>query len=57
MDFIYVFTQKDRDVLLAMGYQLLKENDSGTVFVFLQREEMTFELNEIPHVCTNVLTF
>lgn len=57
MDFIYVFTQKDRDAMLALGYRMLKENGDGTVFVFLPKENMTFEREDIPHVCANVLTF
>ena len=32
--FIYVFTTKDRDKLVAHGYALLKNDETNSVFVF-----------------------
>lgn len=55
--FIYVIGDTAADMMLDLGYQLLKKNESTCVYVFLNKEQQVFEHNDIPCVLSNVLTF
>ena len=55
--FRYVFCRQDRDELLALGYQLLKEDDANRMYVFANREVQTFSTLKLPHLTTDTLTF
>ena len=55
MQFIYVFSEKDKQVLEKLGYQLMKEN--GKVYVFLNNEQQNYERLPVQAVFSSTLTF
>lgn len=57
MKFIYVFSEADRDYLLARGYHLMKQHASAPIWVFLNDKECFEESKLSSHVLSNTLTF
>lgn len=63
MHFIYVMKQEDKDKLVELGYQLLKEAPGNSVWVFRASDTMAFgrteELDDtgVSYVLSDVLTF
>lgn len=57
MKFIYVFSEADRDYLLARGYTLLKQHGATPIWVFLNDRECFEESKLSSHVLSNTLTF
>lgn len=58
MRFIYVMNSKDKDKLEALGYNLLKEDTNNSIFVFENKMNLNFELDEeIQYVLSDTLTF
>lgn len=59
MKFIYVFGLDARNDMLSLGYELIKGDESASIYVFENSHKACFELDEldIPHVLSNVLTF
>lgn len=58
MRFIYVMNSKDKDKLEALGYNLLKADTNNSVFVFENKMNLSFELDEdIQYVLSDTLTF
>ena len=63
MEFIYVYGDQYRDQLLLMGYQLLKADPRGNIYVFhvgrdaLFSAESSLDEAGIPYITSNVLTF
>lgn len=55
--FIYVFTEKERDILLNAGFILLKEDPANSMFIFAYDGRMTFTLDNISYIETDTLTF
>lgn len=55
--FIYVFSRKDRDVLLALGMRLLASHDDEEIYAFENQHEKNFSLDDIVTVESDVLTF
>lgn len=55
--FLYVFSKHERDVLLASKYSLIKSDEHKNIYVFENREDLHFDLNEIQAVPSNILTF
>lgn len=58
--FIYVFNSDTRDKLIALGYRLLKINDSRNIYVFENSKRLTFSENETNNfklVFSDTLTF
>lgn len=55
--FIYVFTEKERDVLLNAGFILLKKDPANSIFVFAYDGRTTFALDNISYIETDILTF
>lgn len=55
--FIYVMTQNDKDKLEKMGYNLLKSDAENSIFVFENKHELCFDLNDVQHILSNILTF
>ena len=55
--FIYVFDTDARDKLLSANYQLLKADEQQNIFVFENKPEMCFALNESEYVFSDTLTF
>ena len=44
-------------ILLNLGFELLKENDKKTVWVFVNKPDQTFDVVDVPCVVSDVLTF
>jgi len=56
--FIYVMNSKDKDKLEALGYNLLKADTNNSIFVFENKMNLNFELDEeIQYVLSDTLTF
>lgn len=55
--FIYVFKKEDRDNLLSLGYEMLKADESASVFVFLNDSKQTFSKDDMEFALSDVLTF
>ncbi len=57
--FIEVFTDKDKDHLLAKGYKLLKTSQVGDCkkYTFANSNNLQFNSEEVKSVVTNTLTF
>jgi len=56
--FIYVMSSKDKDKLEALGYNLLKADINNSIFVFENKMNLNFELDEeIQYVLSDTLTF
>lgn len=55
--FLYVMDIESRDKLLNSGFELLKENDKKTVWVFVNKTGQTFDTVDVPCVVSDVLTF
>jgi len=56
--FIYVMNSKDKDKLEALGYNLLKADINNSIFVFENKMNLNFELDEeIQYVLSDTLTF
>lgn len=55
--FLYVFDKESRDELLVAGFKLLKSDKKNDVYVFANRNDMAFELADIPFVRSDTLTF
>lgn len=60
MQFIYVFDEADRDILIKAGYQLLKEseNNNGHIYVFATDNRLEFNQRGLSkYVLSNFLAF
>lgn len=55
--FLYVFDQEARDTLLKDGFTLLKSNEDEDVYIFANKDALTFDLADITFVKSNTLTF
>ena len=58
-NFIYCFTERDKQDLLNNGYKFLKEESIGdkTAYVFLYDDKLNFSLNKNRFVVTNKMNF
>ena len=61
-NFIYVFTEKDRDKLKLLGFSLLKEDAPNSMFVFASKTGGDFSYESLDAVVdrycfSNTLTF
>ena len=57
MKFVYVFSERERDVLLKAGFQLVSANERGHIYVFRNSQQMNFSANDIQCVFSDTLTF
>lgn len=57
MQFIYVFSKEDKEKMEELGYELVKTNQNGNVFVFLNKDQNNFESLPVRGVFSNTLTF
>ena len=55
--FIYVFSDHDKDTLLARGYILLKSDSENGIYIFLNSEYMDFSDSSMDFVLSDILTF
>lgn len=56
-EFIYVFSDEGRDVLLSRQYKLLKSDVVKHIYVFLNKGEQNFACDGIPYALSSTLTF
>lgn len=54
--FLYVFSKHDRDVLLERGYSLIQSNDVTHTYVFENRTDANFSLNNITAIPSDVIS-
>ena len=57
MKFIYVFSEKDRDLLIERGFTLLKQHGSRDIWVLINNENARACFDDIDCVFSNTLTF
>ena len=55
--FIYAFGESDKDTLLSLGYILLNADNTKKIYVFKNKEELCFSMNEGTFVLSDSLTF
>lgn len=57
--FLYVMDKESRDKLIKLGYELLKENDRGNIWIFTNNKNQTFDVvdADIPYVVSDTLIF
>jgi len=55
--FIYVMDTESRDKLVNLGYELLKENETKTIWVFVNKSDQSFDAVDVPCVVSDTLTF
>lgn len=55
--FIYVFDKESRDRLLAEQCTLLKSDEAKNIFVFQNKDSLTFSVEKLKCVFSNILTF
>lgn len=56
-NFIYVFDNEAKEKLLSRGYKLIRSDEKSVVYVFENRDTLTFTEQEIQFVLSDVLTF
>ena len=57
MQFIYVFSKEDKDVLEKLGYELVKKSQDGKIYVFHNKDQQNLESLPVAGVFTDTLTF
>lgn len=55
--FVYVFSVQDKELLLSLGYHLIKSDDRLDIYVFDNSGVVCFSDSDIECVLTNTLTF
>lgn len=55
--FIYVFDKDARDALLKAGFKLLKEDERGNIYIFLNQDKYSYALAEYSYIENDTLTF
>lgn len=56
-NFIYVFDEQSRDLLLSKGFVPIKFDEQNNIFAFINQETENFVFSEIIHLCTDKITF
>lgn len=56
-NFIYVFGEKGRDMLLAQRYEMLKCDEQKHIYVFINQERQTFAQGDFTYALSDTLTF
>ena len=55
--FIYVFDEETRDGLLELGYDLIKSNEEGKVYVFKSDDRLVFTFEPGKYVYSDTIAF
>lgn len=55
--FVYVFSEKARDGMLAAGYRLIKSDEYNGRYMFENNPELTFSHLNISCIKSNTMTF
>lgn len=56
-NFIYVFTESDRDRLLSLGFTILKADESTDIYVFVNNGQQKFTVDDMKFALSDTLTF
>lgn len=54
---IYVFKEEDKEKLISLGYELLREDSVKHVYIFAVNQEQKFNLEGIDFLYSNTLSF
>lgn len=54
---IYVFKEEDKEKLIHLGYELLREDNIKHVYIFAVNQEHKFDLEGIDFLYSNTLSF
>ncbi len=63
MRFVYVKSEQDRDLMLALGYALMKEDKRNHIWIFQNKNDIAFDSDGkldnvgVKFVLSNTLTF
>ena len=63
MRFVYVMKKEDKDKMVAMGYSLIKEDKRNNIWVFENKDVITFASEDeitsagVSFVLSDMLTF
>jgi len=52
-----VFDKDARDALLKAGFKLLKEDERGNVYIFMNQDKSSYALAEFSYIENDTLTF
>lgn len=55
--FIYTFSEIERDTLLSQGYLILKSDDTKHIYIFKNKENLSFSLADGTFTLSDTLTF
>ena len=56
--FIYVFKEADRDKLLSLRYELVKNDENSHIYIFLNNKtDIDFSCKDINFALSDILTF
>ena len=56
--FIYVFNEKDMNMLSNNGYHMIKADPINGIYIFINKtDKVNFNLGNIRHVMSDILTF
>lgn len=55
--FIIVFSEREKNALLEIGYVLLKSDERNHIYTFENRKDLYFDKSKIYAAFSNVLTF
>ena len=55
--FVYVFSEKDKEKLLADGYELIKDDAGNGIFIFVSQPNFRYVLGDTSFVESDTLTF
>lgn len=52
-----MFDKDARDALLKAGFKLLKEDERGNVYIFMNQDKSSYALAEFSYIENDTLTF
>lgn len=55
--FLYVFSEKERDELLKLGYSLINSDIQCGIFIFENQDKLNFDKKKVEAVPSDTLTF
>lgn len=55
--FVIVFSEREKDALIELGYVLMKSDERNHIYTFENNEKLQFDNNKIYAAYSNILTF
>lgn len=55
--FVYVFDEKNKDILLAQGFIPMKFDEQNNIYAFHNKKTKNFSFSEIIHLFSDTITF